>query len=88
MLTPVRLPPQLVFHNPNSTSMDAAGTLITVADGHPVGTPGTFYLFDAATGAKLMEFPTNDDMNWPMVLSADGTSAVGGSDNSNVYYFA
>jgi WD40 repeat protein len=85
-LTPIRQP-QVVSHNPNSTSMDAAGTLITVADGHPVRTPGTFYLFDATTGNKLMEEPTTDDMNWPMVLSADGTAAVGGSDNSHVYYF-
>src|SRR5262249_46499111 len=25
-------------HNPNSTSLDDAGTIVTVADGHPIGT--------------------------------------------------
>jgi WD40 repeat protein len=80
--------PQVLWHNPNSTSMDAAGKFITVADGHPIATPGTFYLFEAATGKKVMEFETPDDMNWPMVISADGAAAVGGSDNSHVYYFA
>jgi len=79
--------PQVLWHNPNSTSIDAAGKLITVADGHPIATPGTFYVFDAVTGAKVMEFATNDDMNWPMVVSADGLAAAGGSDNSHVYYF-
>ena len=79
-------PPQLINHNPNSTSLDAAGKLLSVADGHPVQTPGTFYLFRVNDGKKLMEFET-PDMNWPMVLSADGTAAAGGSDNGDLYYF-
>lgn len=73
-------------HNPNSTSIDAAGKLVTAADGHPVGTPGTYYLFRVSDGQKLGEFATSD-MNWPLVLSADGGSAAGGSDNGKMYYF-
>jgi WD40 repeat protein len=72
--------------NPNSTSIDAAGTLVTAADGHPVGPPGTFYVFRASDGERLLEHKTSD-MNWPMVVSADGTAAAAGSDNGKVYYF-
>ena len=36
---------QPLDHNPNSTSIDTAGLYVTAADGHPVGTPGKFYLF-------------------------------------------
>jgi WD40 repeat protein len=77
---------KVVSHNPNSTSIDAAGKYVTVADGHPIGTPGSFYLFRASDGAKLWEYDT-PDMNWPMVISADGTAAVAGGDDSFVYYF-
>jgi WD40 repeat protein len=72
--------------NPNSTSVDLAGKYVTAAEGNPVGTPGTFYLFDAKTGAKVWEFGT-DNMNWPMFISADGSAVAGGSDNGKLYYF-
>jgi hypothetical protein len=84
-LTELR-PPQTLQHNPNSTSIDSAGKFITVADGHPVGTPGTYYLFRASDGTGLWEFPTSE-MSWPMAMSGDGASACGGSDNGMVYYF-
>ena len=73
-------------HNPNSTSMDLAARYVTVSDGNPVGTPGTFYLFDAKNGNKLWEFVTTN-MNWPMFISADGSAITAGSDNGNLYYF-
>ena len=40
-------------HNPNSTSMSGDGGLITVADGHPDGTPGAFYLYSAGTTTPI-----------------------------------
>ena len=72
-------------HNPNSTSMDLSGKHITAGDGHPLGTPGTFHLFDH-DGVAQWDCPT-PNMNWPMVISADGTAIAGGSDNGRVYYF-
>jgi hypothetical protein len=73
-------------HNPNSTSMDMNARYVTASDGNPIGTPGTFSLFDARNGKKLWEFVTNQ-MNWPMFISADGSAIVAGSDNGNLYYF-
>jgi WD40 repeat protein len=73
-------------HNPNSTSMDAKGTYVTVADGYPDGQPGTFSLFDGSTGELLWSYPTTT-MNWPMVISTDASGIAAGSDNGYVYYF-
>jgi WD40 repeat protein len=87
-LTELRPPATLRF-NPNSTSISADGALITAADGHPVKAPGTFYIIRASDGAVLMQHPT-DDMNWPMVISKDGTAAAAGSDlftGDNLFYF-
>jgi len=78
--------PQHLNHNPNSTSIDDAGRFITVADGHPFNSPGTFYLFQASDGRKLAEIPT-DQMNWPMVISADGSAVAAGNDDGKVFYF-
>lgn len=74
-------------HSPNSVSFDAAGQWLGLADGHPDGTPGAFYLFDGSTGALAWTFPTSD-MSWPIQLSADGNTVAAGSDNGNVYAFA
>ena len=76
---------QRLLHNPNSTSIDAMGKYVTVADGYPDGSPGTFYLF-GATGNKLMNYTTGD-MSWPLQIAAGATAIAGGSDDSNVYYF-
>jgi hypothetical protein len=73
-------------HSPNSTSIDATGNLVTVADGFPDETPGSFSLFDVATGTELWNYATNN-MSWPMQVAADGKSIAAGSDNCNVYYF-
>ncbi|HEY1788259.1 MAG TPA: hypothetical protein VGJ73_08900 [Verrucomicrobiae bacterium] len=72
-------------HNPNSTSLDSTGKFVTVADGQPDGTPGAFYLYNAA-GKLQWTYPTSN-MSWPMQISADGSAIAAGSDDSEVYYF-
>ncbi len=73
-------------HNPNSTSMDASGNFVTVADGYPDGQPGSFSLFNGKTGDLVWQYPT-PNMNWPMFISADASGIVAGSDDGNVFYF-
>lgn len=73
-------------HNPNSVVLHAAHGIMAVADGHPDGTPGCFYLFDPNTGALRWKCRTGD-MSWPIVIAADGSAVVGGSDDSFIYYF-
>jgi len=80
--------------NPNSASLDLAHGVLAVADGHPDGTPGNFYLFDGITDSGLpitapalrWQYQTGN-MSWPITISADGSAVVGGSDDSNIYYF-
>ena len=72
-------------NNPNSTSIDAAGMFVAVADGYPTSKPAAFHLFDA-NGQKLWDFGTCN-MNWPMVVSPDGSAIAAGSDDGTVYYF-
>lgn len=72
--------------NPNSAALSAAHRLFAIADGHPDGTPGHFYLFDPVTGALRWKFQTGN-MSWPVVLAANGRAVVGGSDDSCIYYF-
>ena len=72
-------------HNPNSTSMNSAGTLITASDGYPNDVPGTFYLFDA-NGNELWRHGTTM-MCWPMVISARGAGISGGSDANEFFFF-
>lgn len=74
-------------HNPNSTSMSGDGGLITVADGHPDGTPGAFYLYSAGTTTPIWVCPSGN-MSWPMQICSSGIAAVAGSDDGLVYYFA
>ncbi len=78
--------PQSTLANPNSTTVDAKGEYITVADGYPDNTPGHFYLFAASTGDALWQYQTKN-MNWPMGISSNGTGIVAGSDLGSVYYF-
>lgn len=72
--------------SPNDVSFDASGRWLALADGHPDGTPGNFYLWDADSGALQWTFPTSD-MSWPIQLSADASTVVAGSDNGSVYLF-
>jgi hypothetical protein len=74
------------LHNPNSTSLDAAGQFVTVADGQPDGTPGAFYLYDIS-GNLNWSYNTSN-MSWPMQISSSATGIAAGSDDSNVYYFS
>ena len=71
--------------NPNSTS-DTAGQLVTVADGYPDGTQGTFYMFDRVGTLKWTH--TTKNMSWPMQILRNATGTAAGSDDSCVYYFA
>ena len=72
-------------HNPNSVSMAVDGKLIAVADGNPPGNPGLFYLFDVK-GKELWRAKT-PNMNWPIVVSADGSGIAAGGDDGRLYYF-
>lgn len=78
-------------HNPNSTSMNADGSLISVADGHPDGTPGAFYAFSSAAPnpapKTALWIQPSGNMSWPMQIASSGRAAVAGSDDGYVYYF-
>ncbi|MGD8779143.1 MAG: WD40 repeat domain-containing protein [Ignavibacteria bacterium] len=74
------------LRNPNSVSFDGEANYITVADGHPDGVPGHFYLLNIKE-KKCMWFYTSGNMNWPMEISEDGTGIIAGSDDSHIYYF-
>jgi WD40 repeat protein len=71
--------------NPNSTSINATGTLVTSSDGFPTFKPAAFSLFDGK-GNPLWHFG-NHTMNWPMFISADGSAIVAGGDDGTVYFF-
>jgi WD40 repeat protein len=75
---------QALDRNPNSTSMNAAGTHVSASDGYPLGTASQLYLFDGK-GKPVWIYPTTN-MNWPMVVSAHGTKIAAGGDDGNVYY--
>ena len=83
---PAQLWRQTTLRNPNLTSLDAAGKYVSVADGHPDGTPGNFYLFDRLSGNQLWVYNT-DNMSWAMQISADASGIIAGSDTGSVYYF-
>ena len=73
-------------HNPNCAWLNVSKGLLAVADGHPDGTPGAFYLLNTATGTLRWQFPTTN-MSWPIAISADGSGVLAGSDDSHLYYF-
>lgn len=73
--------------NPNSTTIDAQGRFVGVADGHPDGTPGHFTLLNAGNGVENWSYTTGN-MSWPLQLAGNAMSCVGGSDDGNVYFFA
>lgn len=75
------------LHSPNSVSFDADGQWLGLADGHPDGSPGAFYLFDGSTGSLAWSYGTSN-MSWPIQVSGDGSTVAAGSDDGSVYLFA
>ena len=74
--------------NPNSAALHGSTGLLAIADGHPDGTPGHYYLYYYAPGiCHLRWIFQTGNMSWPIVISANGNAVVGGSDDSNIYYF-
>ncbi len=80
--------------NPGVT-LDLAATRVSATDGKPdesnggnnqKESPGNFYLLDACSGQQLWQYGTKL-MNWPMALTPDGNTAVGGSDDGSIYYW-
>jgi WD40 repeat protein len=73
--------------NPNCASINLAGGILAISDGHPDGTPGNFYLLNTADGSLRWQYTTGN-MSWPIMISASGNAVVAGSDDSNIYYFS
>ncbi len=72
---------------PNPGMMfDGTGRWLTLATGFPVGTPGSFYLFDLEEKKPFFQH-TVSNMNWPLAISRDGQFMIGGSDDSRIYLF-
>lgn len=71
-------------------SLDTNARYVTATDGSPTSgggeSPGNFYLFDGATGTPVWTYPTTT-MNWPMVITPDGSAVLGGSDTGSVIYW-
>jgi hypothetical protein len=73
-------------HNPNCASINLTNGILAVSDGHPDGTPGSYYLLNTADGSLRWQYTTGN-MSWPIMISASGNAVVAGSDDSNIYYF-
>lgn len=93
----VKFAPKIVWSVPikrsvnPGVSIDKNAHFVTATDGKPVGqtvqeSAGSFYLFDALSGENVWTYDTTM-MNWPMMLSKDGTRAFGGSDEGHVYFW-
>ncbi len=82
------------LRNPNSVCLDLARGVMVVADGHPDGSPGHFYLIGGIVAAPHSMIvatvqwacPTGD-MSWPVTIAGGGSAIVGGSDDGSIYYF-
>lgn len=74
-------------HSPNCLAFDPRGRWLALADGHPDGTPGAFYLWDARDGTLSWRSPTGN-MSWPIRIAGDASVVVGGSDDGAVTVFA
>jgi outer membrane protein assembly factor BamB len=72
--------------NPNCASLNLSQGMLAIADGHPDGSPGNFYLLNTADGSLRWQYGTSN-MSWPIMISASGNAVVAGSDDSNIYYF-
>lgn len=72
-------------------SLDTNALYVTATDGSPTQgggeSPGNFYLFNGASGAPVWTYPTAT-MNWPMVITPDGSAVLGGSDTGSVIYWS
>lgn len=72
--------------NPNCVIINSTHGLMAVADGHPDGTPGHFYLFDINGGLLTEKWRfTTGNMSWPITIAANGSMVVGGSDDGHIY---
>lgn len=75
-------------HNPNCVVINSDIGLMAVADGHPDGQNGSFYLGDLKDDGKGMWSLTTPNMSWPIAISGSGNAVVGGCDYpGNLYYF-
>jgi len=70
---------------PNCTSTDARGQYVAACDGYPTGKSAKFYLFNKE-GVQQW-YAVTHNMNWPIVISADGRAIAAGSDDGAVYRF-
>ena len=76
--------------NPNCVTINSGAGLMAVADGHPDGHKGNFYLYENidTTPQQKWGFET-PNMSWPIAISGNGKTVVGGCDYpGNVYYFS
>lgn len=91
-IPPANNPPKALWSQhtdrpPNAgMGVDGKASLLSFADGHPVGTPGNFYLFDAVTGVMRWKYQT-PNMNWGDAVSENGDAVVGGGDDGKVYFW-
>lgn len=85
-----RLEVQLALkRNPNCADLNAANGLLAIADGHPDGSPGHYYLYYCGKPGvyHLRWIFQTGNMSWPVTIAANGSAVVGGSDDSNIYCF-
>lgn len=75
--------------NPNCVTINSEHGLMAVADGHPDGTPGHFYLYSGVGTAPVETwcYTTTQNMSWPVAIAANGSAVIGGSDDSSIYSF-
>ncbi len=77
--------------NPSNHILGGEDALVSFGTGEPQKdntlTPGHYYVLDASNGGGLGIFDT-PAMNWPFQLSADGSFAIGGSDDGYLYGFS
>lgn len=79
---------ELEFAANPGVSLDSNAIYVTATDGKPSDppqeSPGNFYLYKVSTQEQLLDYGTSQ-MNWPMMLAADGSAVFGGSDDGAVY---
>lgn len=80
--------------NPNCIALNLDHGYAAIADGHPDGTPGNFYLYGGIVASPASQLVatlqwqyTTANMSWPITIAANGSAVVGGSDDGGIYYF-